>query len=50
MSEDFVYPHPDPHVPRRLAGRDTGHTGCRGVTTSVPLFSPEAVLDAIERD
>ncbi len=44
-------PAPDPDVPRRLPGWDPGHSGRgRGRPPRFRLFSPESVLDVIERD
>jgi long-chain acyl-CoA synthetase len=50
MSEDFVYLHQTPMFHASSLGGILAIPAVGGITTSVPIFSPEAVLDAIERD
>jgi acyl-CoA synthetase (AMP-forming)/AMP-acid ligase II len=49
MSEDFVYLHQTPMFHAASLGGILAIPAVGGVTTSVPLFSPESVLDAIEK-
>jgi long-chain acyl-CoA synthetase len=50
MDEDFVYLHQTPMFHAASLGGVIAVPAVGGVTTSVPLFQPEAVLDVIERD
>ncbi len=50
MSEEFVYLHQTPMFHAASLGGILAVPSVGGLTTSVPVFSPEAVLDVIERD
>ena len=49
MDENYVYLHQTPMFHAASLGGIIAVPAVGGVSTSVPLFSPEAVLDAIER-
>jgi len=50
MSESFVYLHQTPMFHAASLGGILAIPAVGGVTTTVPVFSPESVLDAIEKE
>jgi acyl-CoA synthetase (AMP-forming)/AMP-acid ligase II len=50
MRDDYVYLHQTPMFHAASLGGILAVPAVGGVTTSIPLFNPEGVLDAIERE